>query len=102
MKDSVRKIKEKKSTHLNRETLFNVQTPQCFLSSDIKKAYAQKYSEKFKNVFKTLKFVSKSFFSINFFCKSFFWPNIKFVRKSDFSLSKNPKFSRKSNYWFLQ
>ena len=43
--DSIRKVDGDTSTHVNRSNLFKVQTPQCFLSSDIKEAYSQKYSE---------------------------------------------------------
>ena len=47
VKDSIRKVEEEKSTHVDRTDLYNVQTPQCFLNSDIKKAYTQEYSQKF-------------------------------------------------------
>ena len=47
IKDSVRKIQGKKSTHVNRSDLYKVQTPQCFLSSEIKGAYAQDFSNNF-------------------------------------------------------
>jgi len=47
VKDSIRKVEEEKSTHVDRTDLYHVQTPQCFLSSEIKNAYSQEYSEKF-------------------------------------------------------
>ena len=47
IKNSVRKVYGKTSTHVDRTDLYNVQTPQCFLSGDIKSAYTQEYSEKF-------------------------------------------------------
>ena len=47
VKNSIRKVDAEISTHVDRTNLYNVQTPQCFLSDDIKNAYTQKYSEKF-------------------------------------------------------
>ena len=47
MKNSIRKVDAEISTHVDRTDLYNVQTPQCFLSDDIKNAYIQEYSEKF-------------------------------------------------------
>ena len=35
------------SVHVDRSSLFKVQTPQCFLSADIKKAYTQEFSDAF-------------------------------------------------------
>ena len=47
VKDSIRKVDVENSTHLDRKNLYNVQTPQCFISSDIKKAYTQEFSAHF-------------------------------------------------------
>ena len=47
LKDSIRQVDAKISTHVDRTDVYKVQTPQCFLSDDIKKAYTQEYSEKF-------------------------------------------------------
>lgn len=47
VKDSIRKVKGENSTHIDRSNLYKAQTPQCFLSSDIKQAYAQEFSEFF-------------------------------------------------------
>jgi 2-C-methyl-D-erythritol 4-phosphate cytidylyltransferase len=47
VKDSIREVYGENSTHLDRSHLYKVQTPQCFLSSNIKDAYAQEYSEEF-------------------------------------------------------
>jgi 2-C-methyl-D-erythritol 4-phosphate cytidylyltransferase len=47
VKDSIRKVDGENSTHVDRKNLYNVQTPQCFFSSNIKKAYAQEFSEHF-------------------------------------------------------
>jgi 2-C-methyl-D-erythritol 4-phosphate cytidylyltransferase len=47
VKDSIRKVDGENSTHVDRKNLYNVQTPQCFFSSDIKKAYAQKFPNHF-------------------------------------------------------
>ena len=47
VKDSIRKVDGENSIHIDRGKLYKVQTPQCFFSSDIKKAYAQKFSEHF-------------------------------------------------------
>ena len=47
VKDSIRKVEGENSVHIDRSNLYKVQTPQCFLSSDIKEAYTQKFSEVF-------------------------------------------------------
>ncbi len=47
LKDSIREINGVKSKHINRDNLYSVQTPQCFISSDIKNAYKQNYSNFF-------------------------------------------------------
>ena len=47
VKDSIRKLEGENSIHIDRNILFKVQTPQCFLSSDIKEAYTQEFSETF-------------------------------------------------------
>ena len=47
VKDSIRKVEGENSTHIDRNNLFKVQTPQCFLSADIQKAYTQEFSENF-------------------------------------------------------
>ena len=44
LKDSIRKLEGKNSVHVDRSNFFKVQTPQCFLSDDIKEAYSQDYS----------------------------------------------------------
>ena len=47
VRDSIRKVGGGKSVHLDRSNLFKTQTPQCFLSADIQKAYTQDFSEIF-------------------------------------------------------
>jgi 2-C-methyl-D-erythritol 4-phosphate cytidylyltransferase len=47
VKDSIRKVEGENSAHVYRSNLFKVQTPQCFLSADIKKAYTQDFSDTF-------------------------------------------------------
>jgi len=47
VKDSIRKVEGENSTHIDRSNLYKVQTPQCFLSSDIKNAYTQDFSDTF-------------------------------------------------------
>ena len=47
VKDSIRKVEGENSAHLDRSNLFKVQTPQCFLSADIQKAYTQDFSDTF-------------------------------------------------------
>ena len=47
VKDSIRKVKGENSVHLDRSNLYKVQTPQCFLSKDIKEAYTQEFSDTF-------------------------------------------------------
>ena len=47
VKDSIRKVEGENSAHLDRSNFYKVQTPQCFLSADIQKAYSQDFSEIF-------------------------------------------------------
>ena len=47
IKDSMRKIEGENSKHIDRSNLYQVQTPQCFISADIKAAYTQEFSEHF-------------------------------------------------------
>jgi 2-C-methyl-D-erythritol 4-phosphate cytidylyltransferase len=47
VKDSIRKVEGENSVHVDRNNLFKVQTPQCFLSADIQKAYTQDFSDTF-------------------------------------------------------
>ena len=47
VKDSIRKLEGENSTHIDRSNLYKVQTPQCFLSTDIKEAYTQDFSVNF-------------------------------------------------------
>ena len=47
VKNSIRKVTKSNSIHIDRSNLFEVQTPQSFLSSDIKTAYTQDFSEIF-------------------------------------------------------
>jgi len=47
VKDSIRKVDGENSIYIDRNKLYKVQTPQCFFSSDIKKAYTQEFSEHF-------------------------------------------------------
>jgi len=47
LKDSIRQVDAEISTHIDRSNLYKVQTPQCFLSDEIKEAYNQDFSEKF-------------------------------------------------------
>jgi len=47
VKDSIRKVEGENSVHVDRSNLFGVQTPQCFLSADIQKAYTQDFSDTF-------------------------------------------------------
>ena len=47
IKDSIRKVEGENSVHVDRSNLFGVQTPQCFLSTDIQKAYTQDFSNTF-------------------------------------------------------
>ena len=47
LKNSIRKIEGENSVHIDRSNLYKVQTPQCFLSADIKNAYTQEFSELF-------------------------------------------------------
>ncbi|MFT4902942.1 MAG: 2-C-methyl-D-erythritol 4-phosphate cytidylyltransferase [Thalassomonas sp.] len=47
IKDSIRKVEGENSVHVDRSNLYKVQTPQCFLSTDIKEAYTQEFSELF-------------------------------------------------------
>jgi 2-C-methyl-D-erythritol 4-phosphate cytidylyltransferase len=47
VKDSIRKVEGENSVHIDRSNLYKVQTPQCFVSADIKKAYTQEFSDTF-------------------------------------------------------
>ena len=47
VKDSIRKVEGENSFHVDRSNLFKVQTPQCFLSAEIKEAYTQDFSDTF-------------------------------------------------------
>jgi 2-C-methyl-D-erythritol 4-phosphate cytidylyltransferase len=47
VKDSIRKVEGENSVHLDRSNLYKVQTQQCFLSTDIKEAYTQEFSDTF-------------------------------------------------------
>ena len=47
VKDSIRKEEGENSAHVDRSNLFKVQTPQCFLSADIQKAYTQDFTGTF-------------------------------------------------------
>jgi 2-C-methyl-D-erythritol 4-phosphate cytidylyltransferase len=47
VKDSIRKVEGENSIHIDRSNLYKVQTPQCFLSTDIKEAYTQEFSDTF-------------------------------------------------------
>ncbi|MAW20956.1 MAG: 2-C-methyl-D-erythritol 4-phosphate cytidylyltransferase [Flavobacteriales bacterium] len=47
IKDSIRKVEGQNSMCIDRNNLHRIQTPQCFLSSDIKDAYKQKFTQKF-------------------------------------------------------
>lgn len=47
IKDSIRRAKGKDSKYIDRNHLYQVQTPQCFISTDIKDAYEQEFLEHF-------------------------------------------------------
>lgn len=47
IKDSIRRIENDHSTPIDRKNLFKIQTPQCFISANIKHAYNQQYAENF-------------------------------------------------------
>tara|TARA_X000000368_G_C23035894_1_gene714575 strand:- start:667 stop:1323 length:657 start_codon:yes stop_codon:yes gene_type:complete len=47
IKDSIREIEGKTSNAINRDNLYKVQTPQCFISVDIQKSYTQEISNYF-------------------------------------------------------
>ena len=47
LKDSIRQLKANNTKSLDRESLVKVQTPQCFYSNEIKKAYEQPYNKEF-------------------------------------------------------
>ena len=57
LKDTIRKVDQNKNKSLNRKNYVLIQTPQVFHSSEIKKAYKQKFNKKFtddSNVFESL------------------------------------------------
>ena len=47
IKDSIRRVEGEKSKHIARKNIYQVQTPQCFMSNDIKNAYKVKFSDFF-------------------------------------------------------
>lgn len=47
IKDSIRRVEGETSKHVDRNNLYKVQTPQCFLNADISDAYTQEFSESF-------------------------------------------------------
>ena len=47
IKDSIRKIEGGNSKTIDRDNLYQVQTPQCFIGADIKNAYKQEFSDNF-------------------------------------------------------
>jgi 2-C-methyl-D-erythritol 4-phosphate cytidylyltransferase len=47
IKSSIRKIYMGKSNHIDRRNIYHVQTPQCFISTDIKNAYELELVERF-------------------------------------------------------
>lgn len=47
IRDSLRRIEQDKSKHVDRDNLYQVQTPQCFISTDIKNSYTQKFCKYF-------------------------------------------------------
>ena len=47
IKDSIRMVEGGNSYHVDRNNIYQVQTPQCFISTDIKTAYKQEFSKKF-------------------------------------------------------
>jgi len=47
IKDSIRMVEGENSYHVDRRNIYQVQTPQCFISTDIKTAYKQEFSKKF-------------------------------------------------------
>ena len=47
IRDSVRRVEKEKSKHIDRSNLYQVQTPQCFISADIKDAYKLEFSDHF-------------------------------------------------------
>jgi 2-C-methyl-D-erythritol 4-phosphate cytidylyltransferase len=46
-RDTVRQLREGASTHLSRDEIYLVQTPQTFVAAQLKTAYKQPYSDKF-------------------------------------------------------
>ncbi len=47
IKDSIRRVEGETSKHIERKNIYQVQTPQCFRSDDIKNAYKVKFSDFF-------------------------------------------------------
>ena len=53
--NSILKVEGEDSNYLDRHNLYQVQTPQCFISTDIKDAYEQQFSKKFTDDASVLK-----------------------------------------------
>ena len=84
LKDTIRKVDQNKNKSLNRKNYVLIQTPQVFQSSEIKKAYKQKFNNKFtddSNVFESL---NKKINLIKGEEKNF-----KITTKNDLKLAKN-------------
>ena len=47
LSDSIRSVEGEKNSYADRKNFVSIQTPQCFLLTSLRKAYAQNFSEKF-------------------------------------------------------
>ena len=81
--NSIREVKEGCSRHINRRNLYQVQTPQCFMFNDIKKAYQQKNSGFFTDDASV--FESKGYKIATIFGEQ---KNIKITTKEDLKIAE--------------
>ena len=83
VKDSIRKINGITSIRLNRSNLYKVQTPQCFISGNIKEAYAQNFSNTFTDDASVFESTGGNLITV--FGEE---RNIKITTQQDFQLAK--------------
>ena len=83
LNNSVLKVEKGNSSYIDRNNLYQVQTPQCFISSDIKDAYQQKFLKKFTDDASVLKNIGLKITTILGEQK-----NIKITTKTDLKIAE--------------
>ena len=83
IKDSIRRVGKENSKHIDRSNLYQVQTPQCFISADIKDAYRLEFSECFTDDASVLESAGGKIISILGEIK-----NLKITNKEDLKIAE--------------